>query len=155
MIAREVIEALRAHGYTLASAESCTGGNIAHVITEIAGCSDVFLGGVVSYSNEVKTNVLGVPADMLAQHGAVSEPVVKAMAEGARRVIGADYAVATSGIAGPGGATLEKPVGTVWTAIASPNGSISKLFHIDGNRSDVIATATDSILNLLLSTLKD
>ncbi len=144
-----VIEALRSCSWTLATAESCTGGNIAHAITSVPGCSDVFRGSVVAYANEVKTDVLGVPAETIAEKGAVSREVVTAMAEGIRRVCGTDCAIATSGIAGPGGATDDKPVGTVWIAVATPVGSTEKLFHVPGDRTAVIEGATARALNLL------
>ena len=112
VIEKEIGELLRSRHLTMGTAESCTGGYIAHLITRVAGSSDYFCGGVVSYSNEVKHHVLGVSEDSLAQYGAVSRPVVEQMALGAIRVLGCDCAVATSGIAGPGGGTPEKPVGT-------------------------------------------
>lgn len=149
-----VLGRLRAMGLTLGSAESCTGGNIAHCITLIAGCSDVFKGSVVSYSNEVKHNVLGVSASDLDTYGAVSEPVVRQMAEGACRCLGVDCAVATSGIAGPAGATDQKPVGTVWMAVHTPRGTVSEEQHIDGDRQAVIDGATEKVLLLLLKQLE-
>ena len=117
-IEKEIGECLRARHLTMGTAESCTGGYIAHLITRVAGSSDYFCGGVVSYSNEVKHHVLGVSEESLVQYGAVSCPVVEQMALGAIRVLGCDCAVATSGIAGPGGGSPEKPVGTVWIAAA-------------------------------------
>lgn len=141
-----VLERLRKRGLTLSTAESCTGGNIAHCITMIAGCSDVFAGGIVSYANEVKENVLGVPRDVLEANGAVSEPVVRAMAAGAMRATGTSAAVATSGIAGPSGAVEGKPVGTVWIATATPEGIEARLYHFPGDRSRVIARATATAL---------
>jgi nicotinamide-nucleotide amidase len=104
---------------TLATAESCTGGSLAGRITNVPGASDVFLAGYVTYANEAKKNTLGVPSELLAVHGAVSEPVAGAMAEGARRVSGAKFALSTTGIAGPGGGTENKPVGTVYLGLAS------------------------------------
>lgn len=148
-----VLKLCRDHSYTLASAESCTGGNIAHSITEIPGCSDVFAGSVVSYANEVKTGVLGVSADTLATDGAVSEATVRQMVEGVRRATGADCAVATSGIAGPGGGTPDKPVGTVWIASATPAGVVAKLHRFGGDRSAVIERATAAALNQLAAML--
>lgn len=148
-----VLERLRAMGLTLATAESCTGGNIAHSVTLIPGCSDVFRGSVVSYCNEVKHKLLGVDNDNLEIYGAVSEQVVRQMAEGACRVLGADCAVATSGIAGPGGAVPGKPVGTVWTAVTTPRGTVAELLHIDGDRQAVIEGATEKALLLLLKQL--
>lgn len=141
---------LRERGMTLATAESCTGGNIAHEITLIAGSSDVFNGSVVSYSNAAKRDALGVKAATLDDHGAVSEPTVIEMAEGARRALHADFAVATSGIAGPGGGTPDKPVGTVWTAVATPKGTVTRLLHLPGNRQRVInRTTTEVLLDLI------
>ena len=109
-----VLELCRERGLTLATAESCTGGLVAARLTSVPGSSDVFLGGVVSYANEVKTAALGVPEDVLAAHGAVSAETAAAMAEGARRRLDADVAVAVTGIAGPGGGSDEKPVGLVY-----------------------------------------
>ena len=149
-VAVELLETLRRRGLTLATAESCTGGNVAHLITEIAGCSDVMLGAVVSYCNDVKHNVLGVPVETLAANGAVSEPTVRAMAEGACRVIGADCAVATSGIAGPGGAVSGKPVGTVWMAAHAGQTTIAECRCFSGDRSEVIAQASEYVLGMLL-----
>ncbi|MDE6097303.1 MAG: CinA family nicotinamide mononucleotide deamidase-related protein, partial [Muribaculaceae bacterium] len=135
--AEMVIDLLRRRGMSMGTAESCTGGNIAHSITAVPGASDVFAGSVVSYSNSVKENTLGVSAESLATYGAVSEAVVRQMAEGACRVLGTDCAVATSGIAGPGGGTPEKPVGTVWIAVCTPNKTEAKCLRLPGNRSRV------------------
>lgn len=140
------IAAARARSLTVGTAESCTGGNIASLITSIAGASDVFKGAVISYSNSVKSGVLGVSEETLAHHGAVSEATVIEMAEGARRVLGCDFAVATSGIAGPGGGTAEKPVGTVWTAIAGPRGTKARLLQLNGDRRAVIDRASSMVL---------
>lgn len=148
------IECLRRRGLTMASAESCTGGNIAALVTSIAGASDVFLGSVVSYSNDVKMKVLGVRPETLEAHGAVSEETVRQMAEGARANIGADYAVATSGIAGPGGGSPEKPVGTVWTAIAGPHGTRSRLLSLVGDRRAVIDRASATVLTDLVALIE-
>lgn len=132
---------------TLSSAESCTGGFIAHLVTSIPGCSTYYQGSVISYSNDVKINQLGVEKDVLLQHGAVSEEVVRQMAEGVRRMLRTDYAVATSGIAGPDGGSLEKPVGTVWIAVAGPNRTISKLHHFGNHRENNIRRASLTVLN--------
>lgn len=153
--AEKAIAAVRAAGLTLATAESCTGGNISHLITEVAGCSDVFRGAVVSYCNEVKQRVLGVPAAVLEANGAVSEPTVRAMAEGVARLLDAGCAVATSGIAGPGGAVPGKPVGTVWIAAAIPGLTVAEVCHFDGDRQAVIARASAEALNLLVRTLEN
>lgn len=149
-----LLELLKARSQTMATAESCTGGNIAHAITSIPGSSECFLGGVVSYANSVKENVLGVSSDDLATHGAVSQPVVEQMARGACVLTGAGCAVATSGIAGPGGGTPDKPVGTVWIAATWPGGLESRLCHFSGNRPLIIARATSEAIFLLIKHLR-
>ena len=121
-------------GLTLATAESCTGGNIARLLTAQAGASAYFKGGVVAYSNEVKENALGVKHSTLETHGAVSEETVREMVEGVRERLGTDLAIATTGIAGPDGGTKEKPVGTVWIAVANANGTEAKLLQFGANR---------------------
>ena len=123
-----VVKLLKQHRKTLALAESCTGGNIAHRITNVPGASEVFLGGMVSYANSAKEKFLGVRAETLAQHGAVSEAVAREMAVGARERFGSDFALAVTGIAGPTGGTPDKPVGTVFIALASPAGVAVKKF---------------------------
>ena len=150
----ELVTLLQAKQLTLGTAESCTGGNIAHEITLQAGSSAYFKGGIVSYCNEVKHNVLGVSAEDLRTHGAVSQPVVEQMAAGAMRVLGCDCAVATSGIAGPGGAVPGKPVGTVWIAAAYRDRTASHCFHFPHDRAGNIAAATQAALQLLLGLLK-
>lgn len=149
----DLLETLRRRGLTLATAESCTGGCIAHRITEVAGCSDVYLGGVVSYCNAVKHSLLGVSEETLAAVGAVSREVVEQMAAGACRATGARCGVATSGIAGPGGAVPGKPVGTVWMAWCADGRVTSRLYHFDGSRADVIrqaaAAALDGIIDVI------
>lgn len=130
-----VVEFLRATGQTLACAESCTGGLIAKRITDIAGCSDVFLGGCVTYSNESKERLLGVNRDSLAQFGAVSKKVAKEMARGIRERLGADIGVSATGIAGPGGGTDEKPVGTVYVGISTKNGEQVRKLSLSPMRS--------------------
>lgn len=150
-----LIESLRSQHLTLSTAESCTGGNIAHRLTLVAGCSDVYLGGVVSYSNEVKMRLLGVQATTLDAHGAVSREVVEEMAIGACRATGADCAVATSGIAGPGGAVPGKPVGTVWIAACVRDKVIAQLHHFDGARHEVIEGATEAALAMLMQLASD
>jgi PncC family amidohydrolase len=152
-IAPDIIDTLRTAGLTLATAESCTGGNIAHHITLVAGSSDVFNGGAVTYANQAKVALLGVNPATIEAEGAVSEPVVRAMAEGACRVFSTDCAVATSGIAGPGGGTDDKPVGTVWTAAVTPQGTFSELYHLSGPRSEIIDKATLLALRLLINHL--
>lgn len=149
-----LIDRLRKHGMTIATAESCTGGNIAHEITLIAGASDVMLGGVVAYSNEIKTNLLDVDASLIANNGAVSIPVAEAMARGASRKLGADIAIATSGIAGPGGGTPSKPVGTICVAVATPGHTVSTTLHLSGNRQRIIERATSEALLMAISALR-
>lgn len=148
------LERVRAAGMTLVTAESCTGGNIAHRITAIAGASDVYLGSVISYANTIKADVLGVQESNLMDYGAVSEPVVRQMAEGVCRRLGATCSIATSGIAGPGGGTPDKPVGTVWIAVHTPAGTVSRLVHLPGDRARVIDRATTEALLLLINQLK-
>ena len=114
----QIVRLLTERGEAVALAESCTGGYIAHLLTNVPGASAVFCAGLVTYSNEAKQKFLGVSSDTLARHGAVSEPVAREMAEGVRRVSGTDYGLAVTGIAGPGGGTAEKPVGTVFIAAA-------------------------------------
>ncbi|MDC7226786.1 MAG: competence/damage-inducible protein A [Spirochaetales bacterium] len=136
-------------GSHLACAESCTGGTIAQRITAIPGCSKWFKGGAVVYSNEVKSAVLGVEAETLERFGAVSEETVTEMVKGAQKVFGAEYAVATSGIAGPTGGSSEKPVGTVWTAAAGPGFIVTKKFNFGKNRTMNIRRSTAGALSLL------
>ncbi len=145
-----LLEKLRAKGWTVATAESCTGGNIAHLITAIPGASDCFMGSVVSYSNDVKERVLGVPTDDIDTFGAVSEPVVEAMARGAAALMHTSCAISTSGIAGPGGGSPEKPVGTVWMAVHTPSATISQCRRFAGDRERVIARASAEAIMMLI-----
>lgn len=145
----DLIARLRSQGLTLSTAESCTGGAIAASVTAVAGASDVFLGGIVSYSNEAKENLLGVSHETLLIHGAVSQPTVRQMVEGACRALHTDCAVATSGIAGPGGGTPQKPVGTVWMAWKTPSGVTTELHRFPGSRAEVIAAAAARALSRL------
>jgi nicotinamide-nucleotide amidase len=133
-LASVVLAALRQRGQTLAVAESCTGGGLGAALAAVPGASDVFLGGVIAYANSVKQQLLGVPAGTLAVHGAVSDPVALAMAEGACRVTGADWAIAVTGVAGPGGGSADKPVGLVHIAIAGPAGSSSAAVRFGASR---------------------
>jgi PncC family amidohydrolase len=135
---------------TIAAAESCSGGEVAHRITSVAGSSNYFLGSIVSYSNESKIGLLGVPREIIETRGAVSEECARAMAEGARRVFGADVAVSTTGIAGPGGATARKPVGLVYTAVAAEAGVTCEEHHFSGDRTAVIDAAASAALRSLL-----
>ena len=144
--------ALRARGWRLATAESCTGGLIAAACTSVAGSSDWFERGFVSYSNAAKQTMLGVDAGLIAAQGAVSEAVARAMAEGALGLADADLAVAVTGIAGPGGAVPGKPVGTVWLAVARRDGATqSELLQLAGDRSRVRELTVEVALNRLLA----
>lgn len=140
---------------TVACAESCTGGNVAHSLVEVPGSSAYFLGSVVSYSNDVKAEVLGVSRSDLDEYGAVSEPVVKQMAKGASRLMRSDCAIATSGIAGPDGGTPLKPVGTVWIAVKLTNQLVTECIHFSGNRNEVIEAATNHGMVMLIKMLRN
>lgn len=140
---------LRERGQTLALAESCTGGYLSHLVTSVPGSSAYYIGGVVSYANAVKMAELGIPSDMLELNGAVSGPVAEQMAIGVRQALGSDWAVATTGIAGPGGGSPDKPVGTVWIAVAGPNGVVAERGVFMGSRDLVIKRATAAALNML------
>ena len=149
-LATEIVESLRSKGYTFASAESCTGGAIASAITRVPGCSDVMLGGVVAYHNSVKQAMLGVSDEALCKYGAVSEAVVREMVCGVSQRFCADCAVATSGIAGPGGGTPDKPVGTVWVAVKVADRVITRLLQLcDNGREMNIASAVCETLRFL------
>lgn len=140
---------LRSRNLTVATAESCTGGTVASTIVSVPGASLYFKGGIVAYDNEVKKDLLKVDASALQTDGAVSKIVVEQMAEGAKRLLKTDFAIATSGIAGPDGGTEVKPVGTTWIAVASPNGTVSVVYNFGDNRERTMIRATASALNLL------
>ena len=140
---------LRGRGAKLAVAESCTGGLVGHLITSVAGSSDYFVGGALTYSNELKQKLLGVKEETLRQHGAVSEPCVREMAEGIVKMAGANVGVAISGIAGPGGGTPEKPVGTIWLAIAGPHGTRSRHVLYGGDREQVKQVAAHAAIAMI------
>jgi nicotinamide-nucleotide amidase len=145
-----VLELCRAGGLTLATAESCTGGLVAARITSVAGSSDVFLGGIVSYANEVKASELGVAEEVLRAHGAVSPETAAAMADGVRARLGSDLGVAVTGIAGPGGATPEKPVGLVYVHAVGPGGARRAAeLNFPGDRETVRSRATVATLHLV------
>ena len=146
-----IVELLRSKGYTFATAESCTGGAIASAITLVAGCSDVMLGGVVAYHNRIKHEILGVADENLCRYGAVSEPVVREMVAGVSARFDADCAVATSGIAGPGGGTPEKPVGTVWVAVKVADRVVTRLLQLqDGGRETNIENTVYEVLKMVM-----
>ena len=139
----------------LAAAESCSGGEVAHRITAVPGSSAYFLGSIVAYANGAKRDLLGVPEDVLATRGAVSEECARAMAEGARRAFGADLAVSTTGIAGPGGATARKPVGLVYVALAGPGGTVCEEHCFPGDREAVVAAAAEAALAILVAEVEN
>ncbi len=145
-----LVAVCRERGLTLATAESCTGGLIAGRITSVAGASAVFLGGVVSYANAVKRDLLGVPAAVLERAGAVSAECAEAMAEGVRTRMRADVAVSVTGVAGPDGGTPQKPVGLVYFGVATAGGVLAERCRFDGDREAVRAQAADRALELLL-----
>ncbi len=140
---------LRKNGLTISTAESCTGGNIAHLLTSIPGSSSWYMGSTITYSYESKTELLGVPKEVIEKHGAVSEEVVTSMVNNAKKLLGTSCAVATSGIAGPGGGTPDKPVGTVWIAVSSPRQTIAKKVLLGDNRLRTIQVASETALNML------
>lgn len=152
-IEQKVFDSLKEKKMTFASAESCTGGNIAHRITLIPGSSEVFRGGAVTYATPTKTRVLGVPADIIERHGVVSQEVVEAMAKGTQQLMEADFGIATTGVAGPGGGTEQTPVGTVWIGIATPDKVISQCCHFGKGRSKVIGQATKKAYQMLFDAL--
>lgn len=147
--AETLVSLFAARGMTCATAESCTGGGVGSAITSVAGSSAVYLGGVVSYANSVKSGVLGVSTDTLAEYGAVSSECAAEMAEGARRLTGADIAVSVTGIAGPGGGSAEKPVGLVWFGLAAPGGVRTEKAIFAGGREEVRASAVIHAIGML------
>ena len=149
----EVGRLLRERGLKLALAESCTGGLLADRITNISGSSEYFLGGVVAYAYSAKANLLGVSWETLNSKGAVSRETVLEMARGAQRVFGADIAASISGIAGPGGGTFDKPVGTTWIGLATPDGEWAQCFQFSGTREENKASAADAALQRVLDYL--
>ena len=147
-LASDVIRILA--GKTLVTAESCTGGGIGTALTAVPGSSSVYNGGVICYTNKVKKNVLGVDAELLNQHGAISAPVAQAMAAGVRKLIRADYAVSVTGLAGPTGDDFGNPVGTVYIGFDSENISVVKHFCFSGDREDIRRQAVAEALKLVM-----
>lgn len=154
-IVQEVFDLLMKQGMTFASAESCTGGNIAHQITLIAGSSNIFKGTAVTYATPMKTKVLGVPAQTIEKYTVVSQQVVEGMATGIRNLMEADFGVATTGVAGPGGGSALTPVGTVWIGVASKDGVVSHCYHFKGNRVEIINQATFTAYEMLKQQIID
>ncbi len=152
ILATDTVAALRARGWKVATAESCTGGGIAAALTDIAGSSDVVDRGFITYSNAAKTDMLGVPAPLIISDGAVSEPVVRRMAEGALTRSNAHLVVAVTGVAGPGGGTADKPVGTVWFGLAQRDGlTETSCQRFPGDRAGVRHATVQEALRLLLT----
>lgn len=145
---------LRARGLKIATAESCTGGLIAHRITNVPGSSGYFMGGVVAYANEAKVAQLGVPWDTLHAYGAVSRETVLEMARGAREAFGVEIAVGVTGIAGPGGGMPEKPVGSTWIGLSTPDGEWARLFVWTGDRLENKELSAEAALQLVLDYLR-
>lgn len=153
-LAARIKTAMVEHGWTLASAESCTGGLIGHLLTEVTGSSEYYVGGLISYSNALKQAELGVTAETLAHHGAVSAQTCVAMAEGARRRYAARIGVAVTGIAGPGGGSPDKPVGLTYVAIADEDGHDVRRFQWTGDRHDNKRASARAALELILERLE-
>lgn len=154
-ISREISELMWKDGITLATAESCTAGNLAAAITAIPGSSHYYKGGVVAYANQVKENLLNVNTATIGTYGVVSEETVCEMVRGAMETLKTDYAIATSGVAGPGGGTHELPVGTIWIAAGSRNKIVTMKLEGDDGRDQNIAKATNSALHLMRDLLKE
>jgi PncC family amidohydrolase len=152
-LVEKIAASLLTRKQTLATAESCTGGLVGAALTDLPGSSRWYLGGVVAYSNPLKTRLLGVPPEMLAAHGAVSAQTAQAMAKGLGEKTGADFAVAVTGIAGPDGGTQEKPVGLVYLAVASPQGMGVFKHRFAGSRSEIRAAAVEAALRHVLDAL--
>jgi nicotinamide-nucleotide amidase len=153
-LTKTLAEILLSRNWTVSLAESCTGGLVSATLTELAGSSDWFERGYITYSNEAKTECLDVPAQLIESHGAVSELVAKAMAAGARINSGSNVAISITGIAGPSGGTAEKPVGTVCFGWATENQTLSKTMHFDGDRQAVRQQATEFALTELIALLR-
>jgi PncC family amidohydrolase len=151
--ARDIIEAATKHKVTIATAESCTGGKVAAALTAIPGASAVFQSGLITYSNESKQELLSVPKAMLAKHGAVSEEVARAMAEAMRMKAKTTFAISVTGIAGPGGGSPEKPVGTVYIALAGEDHSVCRHHVFSGTRREIRLKALQKALDLLYEPL--
>lgn len=149
-LASALIEAFKARGLTLSLAESCTGGAIAAAVTDIAGASDIFYGSAVTYVNSAKENILGVSTETLNRVGAVSRECAEEMALGSRRIYGASVAMSVTGIAGPGGGSVEKPVGTVWFGMSDADGETSFVRRFDGGRAEVRRQTAETVLQALL-----
>ena len=151
----QLSEILNEKGYTLSFAESCTGGLLSKTITDIPGSSSFFLGSAVTYSNDAKMDILGVREGTLIEHGAVSEPTAIEMAEGARNAFSSDVSASVTGIAGPGGGTPEKPVGTVWTCVIVKGRTETRKYQLKGDREQIRQQTVDSVLSHIIRMLED
>ncbi|MGB1271188.1 MAG: CinA family protein [Endozoicomonas sp.] len=154
LLVQEIASVLQVRGWSLATAESCTGGGIGRELTVVPGSSLWYEGGVICYSNDVKTRLLSVPGPVLEECGAVSEPVALAMAEGVRKLLLTDVSIGVTGIAGPGGGTLDKPVGTVWISWSLADKFMARCFHFQGERSQIRSQAVMEALKGLLNLLQ-
>jgi PncC family amidohydrolase len=151
---KEILTVFTSKSLRLSTAESCTGGLISHRLSNVPGSSAYLLGGVVAYSNSAKVSLLGVRPDDLDRHGAVSEPVARAMAEGANAAFGSTVGVGVTGIAGPDGGTPEKPVGLVYVSVASPSGTIVAKCHFSGSRESIKEQTTEKAMMMVLESVK-
>ncbi len=152
-IAKTVIERLKEQGKTIATAESCTGGLVGKLLTDVAGSSAVYRGGIISYTNEVKQKLLGVRAETIRQFTAVSAQTAGEMAQGALLTLGVDFAISTTGLAGPDGDGTGRPVGLVYVAVSTEEGTIVQELHLTGNREEIRLQAAETVLRLLLSNM--
>jgi nicotinamide-nucleotide amidase len=148
-------ELLKRNKFTLSTAESCTGGYLAHLITSIPGSSEYYKGTIISYSNDIKSDILGIDASLIEKYGAVSEEVVREMAQNIRKKMNTDYGISTSGIAGPDGGTEEKPVGTVWVAVCSKNKTKTKLLHLGKHRLNNIRISAIWAMGILIKEINN
>ena len=155
IMSRELSELLWETGKTIGTAESCTGGRIAEAIIAVPGASEYFKGGIICYVNEVKENLLGVPHELIEQHTAVCEEVAIEMVKGACKTLGTDYAIAATGLAGPGGGTKEIPVGTIWLACGNAQRQVTLKIEEDNGRDKNLAVATNHALQMFCDFLKD
>lgn len=155
VLSREIQQYLYESGMTLGTAESCTGGRIAEAIISVPGASDYFKGGIISYTNDVKENVLGIDSQLLKEKTAVCEDVAIAMVKGAIRVLNVDLAISTTGVAGPGGGTHEIPVGTIWIACGNKDNIVTMKLEEDYGRDINLAIATSKALQLFLKYMED
>ena len=153
-LVKKLFEALRTRNATISTAESCTGGMVATLLTHFPGSSALYLGGASVYSNDAKMTLLGVPKALIQEHGAVSKEVAESMAEGAKRVMGADYSVSITGIAGPDGGTIEKPVGLIWAGYSTPEGVHSRSYQLSGDRTENRAEISRFVLEHMIQSIQ-